>query len=166
MNVVRITPDYAVAGPIGLEDVPGLVARGFKSVVDFRRDGESAGQPASAAVEMALAAHGLGYVHVPAHKFELFTDDVVRPAVAAFASLQGPVLGICATGQRAAIVWAAASARQRPVELVLRDLTAAGFDLAFLRDDLDAQAGRAQWLPQEAASPLAPASVGPKRVAA
>jgi hypothetical protein len=70
----------------------------------------------------------------------------------AVATLDGPSLAQCASGLRSAIAWAAASARTQDVDCVLKALEKAGFDLEFLRDDLEAQADRARWI-----GPRAPA---------
>ena len=50
-------------------------------------------------------------------------------------------------------MWAAAKARSIPVDDVLVALEKAGQDLAFLRDELDAQADHQFWAPE--------ANVGP-----
>jgi hypothetical protein len=62
------------------------------------------------------------------------------------------VLAHCKSGLRSAIVWAAASARSQPVDCVLAALAAAGFELDFLRDDLEQQADRKRWLDAPAAT--------------
>ena len=81
--------------------------------------------------------------------FEQATGTAMADAVA---SLKGPVLAHCASGLRSAIAWAAASARTQNVDCVLKALEKAGFDLEFLRDDLEGQADRARWI-----GPRAPA---------
>jgi hypothetical protein len=43
---------------------------------------------------------------------------------------------------RAAILWALVAARQQPVARVLKALAKAGYDLAFLKDDLQVQMAR------------------------
>ena len=61
--------------------------------------------------------------------------------------LEGPVLAHCTSGIRSAIVWAAQAVRTEPVDKVLTALATAGFELNFLRDDLEREADRRIWSP-------------------
>lgn len=145
-RIVHITPTFAVTSALAPEDFAAVAALGFKAVISNRPDGEEADQLA-ARVEAAHAwRHGLKFAHVPADKLELFTDPVVEGMADAIRAVQGPILAHCKSGLRSAIVWAAASARSQPVDCVLAALAAAGFDLEFLRDDLDRQADRRRWI--------------------
>ncbi len=145
-KIVYLTPQFAVTAALGPEDFAEVGRLGFGAILSNRPDGEEEGQ-LEARREAALAWRaGLKFRHVPASKHELFTDEVVEGMADALASLGGPVLAHCKTGLRSAIVWAAASARGQPVDCVLEALNKAGFDLDFLRDDLEAQADRKRWL--------------------
>jgi uncharacterized protein (TIGR01244 family) len=162
ISVTSLTLDVAVAPALTAADFGELAERGFKTVINVRPDGEASGQMTAAEAARAAHAAGLQYLHVPAHKYELFADDVVSLVARTLAEAQRPVLLYCASGQRAAILWAAAMARTVAVNDVLAILKAAGFDLDFLRDDLDAQADRTRWadakrLETPAAPPPAPA---------
>ncbi len=138
-KIVFLTPDFAVTGQLGAEDFAEAARLGFKAIVNNRPDGEEDGQlPDHAAAGQALRA-GLSYHYIPAGKLDLFSDRVVDAADAAFAA-GGPVLAYCKSGIRCAIIWAAASARDLPVDAVLGVLSAAGFDFDFLREDLEQQA--------------------------
>jgi uncharacterized protein (TIGR01244 family) len=134
----------SVSGWLNATDFEGVRALGFDKVVNFRPDNEARSQIASAEAQAAAEGAGLQYVHIPVTKHDLFTDDVVAKAVVEFGG-DGRVLGYCASGQRAAIVWAAATARSVPADEVLSLLHDAGFDLGFIRDDLEAQSDRARW---------------------
>lgn len=144
-----ITPAFAVTGALSADDFVELARLGIKGIVSNRPDGEEEGQ-LSAKQEAAHAWRaGLMFRHVPAAKFDLFTNDVVEGMADALGGLQGPVVAHCKSGLRSAIVWAAASARSQPVDCVLAALGKAGFDLDdAIRDDLDAQADRKRWLGQ------------------
>lgn len=146
MTTIRqITPGFAVAGALAPGDFARLAAAGVKTVINFRPDGEVPGQMTASEGAGHAKAHALAYVHIPAAKFDVFTDPVIEAASAALADPDGPVLAHCASGQRALMIWAAARARREPVDRVLGALASAGIDFSFLRDDLEAQAGRATW---------------------
>jgi uncharacterized protein (TIGR01244 family) len=149
---IFITPLFAVTSAMAREDFAAAAAMGFRSVLSNRPDGET-GASLDAREEAVHAWRaGLKFRHVPAAKLDLFTDHVVESMGDAIAELDGPILAHCASGIRSAIAWAAASARTQNVDCVLAALARAGFDLEFLRDDLEAQADRARWL-----GPVSPA---------
>ena len=145
-KITTITPGFAVTSALAPEDFAEAARLGFRAILSNVPDGESADQ-LTARDEAVLAWRaGLKFAHVPACKLDLFTDPVVEGMNDAVGRLDGPILAHCKSGLRSAIVWAAASARSQPVDCVLERLTAAGFDLDFLRDELDAQADRKRWL--------------------
>lgn len=144
-HVVHITDDFAVARALGAEDFAVIAAQGFRTVLNFLPDGETKSQVSSDDARQLCEKAGMAYAHVPAQKYSLFTDGVVAPARQAMASLQAPVLAYCASGQRAAIVWAAVNSQSMPVDAVLGTLTKAGFDFGYIRDDLEQQADRPRW---------------------
>lgn len=149
---IFITPDFAVTSALEPEDFEAAAALGFRSILSNRPDGEAEGQMTARAEAVHAWRAGLQFRHVPAPKLDLFTDSVVEAMADAVAGLDGPILAHCASGLRSAIAWAAASARTQNVDCVIAALEKAGFDLDFLRDDLEAQADRARWV-----GPVAPA---------
>ena len=145
-KITYITPGFAVTSALAPEDFAEAARLGFRAILSNVPDGESADQ-LTARDEAVLAWRaGLKFAHVPACKLDLFTDPVVEGMNDAVGRLDGPILAHCKSGLRSAIIWAAASARSQPVDCVLERLTAAGFDLDFLRDDLESQADRKRWL--------------------
>jgi uncharacterized protein (TIGR01244 family) len=139
-KIVFITPNFAVAPQLGVEDFAAIAQAGFKAVINNRPEDEEEGQlPSHAAAAHARAA-GLGYSHIPAGKLDLFSGPVVDAAEAVIEAAGGPVLAYCKSGTRSAIIWAAASARSVQVGEVLAFLAKAGFDLDFLEDELEEQA--------------------------
>lgn len=145
LQPIAISPGYAVAPRLDAGGLARAAELGFATVISFLPDGEIAGALSAAEAKRLAALHGLNFVHIPAAKFDLFADDIVGHAARVLSSAPGPVLGTCSSGQRAAIVWAASSARTTQVESVLQSLNAAGFAFDFLRDDLEAQAHRSRW---------------------
>lgn len=151
VKIIYITPDFAVAAALSAEDFAEAKRLGFKAVLSNRPDDEQAGQLNGRAEAVHAWRHGLAFRHLPANKLELFSDPLVEGMELALRGLDGPVLAHCQSGIRSAILWAAASARQQPVDCVLAALKAAGFDLDFIRDDLEGQAHRKNWLGTNAA---------------
>jgi uncharacterized protein (TIGR01244 family) len=140
--LIWITPAFAVTGALLPEDFAPLRAQGIRCVISNRPDGEPTSQLTASAEADLTWREGMLFRYVPATKYDLFADEVVAAMARALQGCEGPVLAHCQSGQRSAILWAAATARTMPVDQVLGALTAAGFDLDFIRDDLIDQAER------------------------
>jgi sulfide:quinone oxidoreductase len=145
-KIIHITPSFAVTSELRPNDFAEAARLGFKAIICNRPDGEEDGQLTGRQAAVHAWRAGLTFQHIPATKHELFTDGVVDGVANAVARLDAPVLAYCKSGIRSAIAWAAASARTESVDNVLAALGQAGFDLDFLRDDLEQQAGRRHWL--------------------
>ncbi len=145
-TITYITPNFAVTDMPSPEDFARFAALGFRAVISNRPDHEQDGRLTGRQEAVLAWRAGLRFQHIPAAKHDLFTDHVVEPMADALNALKGPVLAHCESGVRSAILWAAASARSQSVDCVLAALRKAGFDLDFLRDDLEAKADRKRWL--------------------
>jgi uncharacterized protein (TIGR01244 family) len=112
---------------IGVDDIPALAARGIRLIVNNRPDGEEPGQPASAEIEAAARAAGLGYRHIPiAGGFPAAQVEAMAEALE-----DGPVLAFCRTGTRSTYLWALArSSLGADAESLVRQAAEAGYDLS------------------------------------
>ena len=142
---VAITETFSVTSALSRDDYAQAAKLGFGMVVSLLPDGEKPDALTSAQAMQTATEAGMAFAHVPTATYEVFADETVGALRRILAQTPGPVLAMCSSGQRAAIVWAAATARAAPVGHVLDKLAKAGFDLAFLRDDLEAQAHRETW---------------------
>jgi uncharacterized protein (TIGR01244 family) len=104
MNVMPLTPDYAVAPQIRAEDVATIAAQGFRSIMCNRPDDEEPGQPRYAEIAAAATAAGLAVVHVPVVSGRILPGDV-EAFSAALRDLPGPVLAYCRSGARCQNLW-------------------------------------------------------------
>jgi uncharacterized protein (TIGR01244 family) len=127
MKIVQLTENIGVSAQITPEDIPEIVAAGYKVLINNRPDEEENGQPSSAAIAAAAEAAGLEYLHMPVTApgfpgpdFDAMTDfldDTSRPALA-----------FCRTGTRSTNLWIAGRAdaeRERAIAIA-RQL---GYDL-------------------------------------
>ena len=151
-DIVYITPFFAVASQLGASDFGLLAAMGFKSVINNRPD-EEEGLPIRSGDAAELARkHGLDYTYLPLTHHELLDDETIDAQAAALASLPGPVLAYCRTGNRSSIVWALAAARQGSVKEILKSLADVGLDIDFLEPELTEQSERAPRVAADTAS--------------
>jgi sulfide:quinone oxidoreductase len=138
-KITHITPRLAVTGALQPADFADIAAAGFKSVLSNLPDGESSAYPTSRQEAELSVRAGLVFRHVPTTKADVFTSRVVDGVDEALSELPGPVLAHCASGVRSAIAWAAAASRYQPADRVLEALSAAGFNLEAVRDELESQ---------------------------
>jgi uncharacterized protein (TIGR01244 family) len=164
-KITYITPQFAISGMPEPEDLARFAALGFKAVISNRPDGEEPGQLTGEEERAIVERAGMRFHHVPALKHDLFTDTTIDAMVRAVAAGDGPILAHCKSGLRSAILWAAASARGDKVDCVISALTRAGFELDFLRDDLQDIADRRPHAAEAPALDCAAASELPPREA-
>ena len=122
-NYTRIRADVAAAGQPTREALEALAARGFRTVVNLRRDDEDGIKDEQAIVE----AQGLRYVHVPVSAASLSRGDVDAIARVLEDPAAGPVLLHCAAATRVGAVWALVeAARGVPLDEAIAEGKRAG----------------------------------------
>lgn len=135
MRFKQLSPAFSVSPQITEADVALAARKGFRAIIDNRPDGEEAGQPSAADVSAWAAAHGMLLEHIPVKPGE-FKDNDVAKMTAALAWLDGPVLGYCKTGTRAATLWAITQAGKIDADVILQTTAAAGYDLSKIKPRL------------------------------
>lgn len=104
-----LVPGLFIAEQVAPAQLPDLVAKGFKSIVDLRPDGEATDQPSSAAMADAARRAGLAFAYVPVAHGDIPAASV-QSLERALAGSDRPVLLYCRSGKRAARTWALAEA--------------------------------------------------------
>lgn len=102
-DIRPVTPDFAVAPQIALEDMAEAAARGFRLVINNRPDGESPDQPTSAQMQAAAETANLAYRYIPVRGGP--GPGEVAAVQAALAEAEGPVLAFCRSGTRSIVTW-------------------------------------------------------------
>ncbi|RIA47167.1 sulfide:quinone oxidoreductase [Hephaestia caeni] len=108
-KITPVTADFSVLPQIGPEDMPYVVAAGFRSIISNRPDGEEPGQPDAAILARRALEHGLAFEHLPVANPDIAPADA-RAMRAALDRLPKPVLAFCRTGARSTAMHAAAMA--------------------------------------------------------
>lgn len=135
MEIKSITPSLSVAGQLSVQDLGVAASQGFKSIIYLRPDGESDDQPAREDLQAAAEANGMGWAWISVVSGKI-TDANVEEFGKQLDELQGPVLSFCRTGTRAATLWALGQAGKMSADKILEATSAAGYDLAALKDRL------------------------------
>ncbi len=136
VKFVNLTPQFAIGPQISADDFGLLRNAGFAAILNARPDNEQGTYMASAEAARLAGESGLGYAHCPAENHAIFETDIIDRFEEALVDLAKPIYAHCKTGTRAAILWALAASRHRPVEEVIATLRAAGQDLDFLEQEL------------------------------
>lgn len=126
----RVTDQLSVSPQITVDDVQEAARQGFRTIVNNRPDGEEPGQPASRDIEMAAAAAGLAYAHIPVRGAP--GPEQVEGVRRLLDSADGPVLAFCRSGTRSIVTWAVGQARSgaRGRDELKRLGAEAGYDLS------------------------------------
>lgn len=140
MHIHPLSERLSVTAQIDIADIASLGARGFRSIINNRPDGEADDQPTSAALAAAARQHGLPYRYIPVVSGQL-QQAQVDAFSAALAELPTPVLAFCRTGARSSSLWALQAAGS--ADQILETGRVAGYDLAGLRPRLTQAGDRA-----------------------
>jgi sulfide:quinone oxidoreductase len=139
----RVTPNFAVAGQISLDDVARAAADGYRTIIVNRPENEEPGQPALADIQAAAEAAGLGF-HAIAFSGLPPPPSAVGQTAELLETAEAPVLAYCRTGKRSIMAWAMAQAltgAHRPDEIIAL-AAKAGYDLDGARGALETLAPR------------------------
>jgi len=140
---IQLEDEVFVAPQLVEDDFAEVATRGFRSVVNNRPDGEAADQLPTEQAEAAARGLGLEFHYQPVANLNVTDDGVVDAFAELLDALPRPVLFYCRTGTRCSILWAQAAVARLGVEKTMEIVTAAGYDLEPLREQLEERAGRA-----------------------
>jgi sulfide:quinone oxidoreductase len=136
LELRKLNESLSVSPEIALEDIPWLVANGYRTLISNRPDGEEPGQLNAADIANASRASGISFVHIPVVSGSISDDDVGKFSRAA-QERSGKVHAFCRTGTRAAMLWALAEPSSRNTREILEAAAKAGYDISALRPRLE-----------------------------
>lgn len=140
-KVRQLEADVSVAPQLNEADFAELAARGFRSVVNNRPEGEAPDQLSNAEAEAAARAAGLEFRFQPITHVHVTDDANVEAFAEAVEDLPHPILFYCRSGTRCATLWAQASVARLGLARTLQIAAESGYDLEVLRDELEKRAG-------------------------
>lgn len=139
-QLIQMDARTYVAPQLVEEDFAELAAKGFRSVVNNRPDGEAPGQLTNADAEAAARRHGLEFRYMPVSCLDVTDDDKIEAFARLMIELPGPVVFYCRSGTRCATLWTQVEAFRSGTDRALAAALRAGFDLEMLRDDINERA--------------------------
>ena len=142
MDIRHLTPDFAVSPQIDPSDMAAIATAGFTCVICNRPDAEIGLDICASAVRAAAEAAGLTWAENIISGSGMTMENVIAQGALA-AAADGPVLAYCRSGTRSATAWALSQSGKMATDDILAAATAAGYDLAGLRAQIEALAQRA-----------------------
>ena len=135
-KLIQLETGIFVAAQLAEADFAAVAARGFRSVVNNRPDGEAPDQLPNHRAKAAALRHGLQYRYQPVENLNVTDDDVVNAHARLMNDLPGPILFYCRSGTRCTILWAQVAAPRLGVAKTLEIASKAGYDLEIIREQL------------------------------
>jgi sulfide:quinone oxidoreductase len=109
MTPQKITDTFTVSPQILTADVAEIAARGFKSVICNRPDGEAPDQTPYVQIETEAVKAGLAFRYIPVVSGAMTHEDVTAMA-SALKELPAPVFAYCRSGARCGVLFKAVQA--------------------------------------------------------
>ncbi|MFL9710083.1 TIGR01244 family sulfur transferase [Methylobacillus sp. Pita1] len=131
MKIEKIETGLSVSGQIFPQDIPGLAAAGFKTILCHRPDGEGADQPTFHELQEQARLAGIEMAYLPVESGKV-SDADVQAFAQSYAGMAKPVLAYCRSGMRAVTLWALSQVAAQGLPAVLSTAKAAGYDLSGL----------------------------------
>lgn len=141
VDIRRISEKISVAPQISVADVKEIAAKGFRTIMNNRPDGESGDQTPSAVIEAEAKANNLNYVYLPVVSGRITPKDI-EDFAGVLASAASPILAYCRTGTRCTNIWALAEAGNCGTDQLIRQAAEAGYDLRGIAPTLEALAAQ------------------------
>jgi len=135
MDLRKITDNISVSPQIEPDDIPAIVAAGFRSIMCNRPDDEEPGQCRYDDVAKAAIAAGLEVHWLPITTSAITPKDV-SGFRAALERMQKPLLAYCRTGTRCTMMWSIARFDDLPAQDILDHTSKAGYDMSGLLQQL------------------------------
>lgn len=101
MDCKRVSDDISIGGQPSLKELGTLRGRGFRTVINFRAEGEEPDQVSPSEEGRKVSAAGLQYVHFPV-RLKTISAASVDHLRAAWPNLPKPVFAHCKCAKRAA----------------------------------------------------------------
>ena len=136
MTFRRLTASFSASPQLSGADVAAAAEAGFRTIVDYRPDGEDADQPSAADMEAIAQRHGLAFAHIPITTVGTISESDISRMRTTLTQSPGPVLGYCRSGTRAATMWALSQVGETPPEALLKAAADAGYDLSAIKTRL------------------------------
>ncbi|MFC3133525.1 TIGR01244 family sulfur transferase [Microbaculum marinum] len=133
-NIFRMEDGVFVGSQLTEADIDALPAKGFRTLVVNRPDGEADDQMSHDAARAAAQRNGLAFHYQPVESVDATEDWAVAGFRDLLDSVERPALFCCRTGNRSTLMWAQAAVSRLGVDAVIDAAAKAGCDFEPIRD--------------------------------
>ncbi|MEN2494869.1 MAG: Beta-lactamase hydrolase-like protein [Hyphomicrobiaceae bacterium hypho_1] len=127
----RINGRLAVSPQIYVNDVAGIAAAGYKTIVCNRPDKEDTSQPSFSDIEREARKYNLRTHWQPVYA-NAISDVQGHDFGMLLKTLPVPILAYCRSGMRCIMLLALSEANERPIKDIVSDAARAGYDISGL----------------------------------
>jgi len=125
--------DVFVAGQLLAAQMQALAEQGVMTFINNRPDMPM--QPLSEELEKLALELGVDYQYIPMAGG--LTPGLIEASETAFENLPRPIVAFCASGMRSAALWAFAHVKTMGVDVVMKAMSEAGYNLGQIRGALE-----------------------------
>ena len=131
-DIRKVTDYFSVAPQIDVNDLEEISAKGFKTIIANRPDGEGGvDQPRMGSIRTQAEAKGLTFVALPFSGAP--TPEVIERMQSILNEAPTPVLAYCRTGTRSITAWALTHGGQGQADEIVDAAAGAGYDLSSIK---------------------------------
>ena len=131
-DIRKVTDYFSVAPQIDVNDLEEIRAKGFKTIIANRPDGEGGvDQPRMGSIRTQAEAKGLTFVALPFSGAP--TPEVIERMQSILNEAPTPVLAYCRTGTRSITAWALTHGGQGQADEIVDAAAGAGYDLSSIK---------------------------------
>ena len=136
MNIKPLSLCLSAMAQIEAAEAADLAARGFKSIIGNRPEGETPDQPAWSSLVAEAERHGMSARQISVVPGQI-TPEAVNRFAEALRELPTPIAAFCRTGTRSVMLWGLANPEALSVEEHIATAAAQGYAIAVLRERME-----------------------------
>ena len=128
MELKRVNQEFFVSDQISQQDIAEIAAKGIRTIICNRPDGEGADQPNIIEIQEAAIQHGIQLEYLPVVSGRV-TDEQAVEFKQIYQKSQKPLLAFCRSGTRSITLWALSQVVEQSLDQMLLQAKALGYDL-------------------------------------
>ena len=138
MKINQLTDNVAVSPQLIASDIVELKAKGFKSIICNRPDGEELDQSSYKEIQKEALKQGLEFRNLPVINTAVSIEEI-NLFNKYLQELPTPILAYCRTGTRCATLWSLSQSKVITKADILNKTKAAGYDMTNTVNRIDSE---------------------------
>ena len=118
-DLKQVNPEFWVSAQINQSDLFEIAAKGIKTIICNRPDGEGVDQPTLIEIQEAAIRHGIQLEYLPVVSGRV-TDEQAIEFKSLYQKSQKPVLAFCRSGTRSITLWALSQVAELTIDQMVK----------------------------------------------